>query len=125
MELVQADLLDLEGLQRLLARPLEVLRRAVQPPVVRIVAEMAALGGYQYVLGAAAVGLQSRRDEALAVAELRRARRGGGRRVDQRDAGVEGRVHDLMREVLGRRVRLRQRHLTESDGADTAISEAA
>ena len=97
VELVEVDHVGLERAQRRLARGADVLRPAVERPRAAARAGVAALGGDEHAVAAAAQRLG---DQPLVVADLvpSQAVRVGG--VDQVHAGVERRVDRADRPVL-------------------------
>jgi hypothetical protein len=125
VELVQADRVDAEALERRVARLLEVLRPAVEAPALVRLAGVAALGGDQDVGRVAAEARDRARDERLVVPEVGVVPGVGVGGVDQRDAGLQRRVDGGDRLLLVRPARERHRHTAEADGTDLRVANAA
>ncbi len=118
MELVQADGVHAEGLQRRLGGLAQVGRGPIHGPRAVTGPDVAALGRDQHVAGVPAVGGQSPGDEPLVVPGLRGFEVIGIGRVDQRDPGVQGGMDGGDGALLLRPALDRHGHPAQADGAD-------
>ena len=123
VELVEADGVDAEPLERRLDGLLEVRRVAVDGPRAVAGPPVSALGGDQHAGGVAAPGGQRLRDQRLVVADLVGVDVVGVGRVDQGDAGVERGDDGVDRAAAVGPALDRHRHAAEPDGADLDVSD--
>jgi hypothetical protein len=125
VELVEPDRLHAEPAQGRVARPLQVLRAAVERPRPVARTRVAALGRHQHLGGVAAVGRQRLGDEQFVVPGVGGVEVVGVGRVDQGHAGVEGGVHGRDRTLPVGAALDGQGHAAQADRADGPVADGS
>jgi hypothetical protein len=125
VELVEADGVDAEPLERALDGLAQVGGGAVDGPRAVTGTQVAALGRDQHAGGVAAPARQRLGDQRLVVADLVGVQVVGVGRIDQGHAGVERGVDRPDRAVGVGPSLDGHRHAAESDGADLDVSDGS